>query len=59
MGNGCYHLTVWSYEPGVVATPMQEAVRGRSNEDRPHGWERWLCDWDLRDWFSRSYFTAT
>ena len=35
MGNGCYHLTVWSYEPGVVATPMQEAVRAAPAETVP------------------------
>jgi benzil reductase ((S)-benzoin forming) len=27
--------TVWSYEPGVVATPMQEAVRGSTAEAVP------------------------
>ncbi len=28
-------VTVWSYEPGVVATPMQEAVRGATAETVP------------------------
>jgi benzil reductase ((S)-benzoin forming) len=28
-------VTVWSYEPGVVATPMQEAVRGATADTVP------------------------
>jgi benzil reductase ((S)-benzoin forming) len=28
-------VTVWSYEPGVVATPMQDAVRGSSAKTVP------------------------
>ena len=28
-------VTIWSYEPGVVATPMQDAVRGSTAESVP------------------------
>ncbi|MGZ8398635.1 MAG: SDR family NAD(P)-dependent oxidoreductase [Gemmatimonadales bacterium] len=34
-GGASSDATVWSYEPGVVATPMQEAVRAASRETVP------------------------
>ena len=34
-GGGPRDATVWSYEPGVVATPMQDAVRGASTKTVP------------------------
>jgi benzil reductase ((S)-benzoin forming) len=34
-GEAARDATVWSYEPGVVATPMQEAVRTSSAETVP------------------------
>ncbi len=34
-GGGPRDVTVWSYEPGVVATPMQDAVRSSTAESVP------------------------
>jgi len=34
-GGASRDATVWSYEPGVVATPMQEAVRGSTSDTVP------------------------
>ena len=34
-GGAARDATVWSYEPGVVETPMQDAVRGASAEKVP------------------------
>jgi len=34
-GGAARDATVWSYEPGVVATPMQEAVRTSTSETVP------------------------
>jgi benzil reductase ((S)-benzoin forming) len=34
-GGASRDATVWSYEPGVVATPMQEAVRGSTADTVP------------------------
>ena len=34
-GGAARDATVWSYEPGVVATPMQDAVRGASAKTVP------------------------
>ena len=34
-GSPTRDVTVWSYEPGIVDTPMQDAVRGSSVEKLP------------------------